>query len=186
MKTIYLLIGCVVWMNFGFLSNKTKVKITNQSEVIIKGKSNLNTFECKYNSVFIEDEIHVSLVKQNSKIILDGAKIAIKSTGFDCAHKIITKDFKSLIKANEYADIKLEVKEINTLKETLFAKVKVDIAGISNEYCVPVQFDAKTNNVKGQLKINIKEYHLKAPNKLLGMVKVNDQVDINFNLFLLY
>lgn len=186
MKTIYLLIASLVLTNFSFISNKTKVKITNQSEVVIRGKSNVNFFECKYNSDFIEDEIHVSHAKQNAKIILDGAKIAIKSTGFDCAHKMITKDFKSLIKADEYEAIQLEVKEISILKEHLFAKVKVAIAGVSNEYSVPVLFEAKTNNVKGQLKINIKDYRLKAPNKLLGMVKVDDHVEIDFNLYLQY
>ena len=67
MRTISLFIGCFILINLGFVSNKTKVKITNQSEVIIKGKSNVNSFECKYNSAFIEDEIQVSLAKQNAK-----------------------------------------------------------------------------------------------------------------------
>ena len=186
MRTISLFIGCFILINLGFVSNKTKVKITNQSEVIIKGKSNVNSFECKYNSAFIEDEIQVSLAKQNAKIVLDGAKISIKSTGFDCAHKMITKDFKTILKANEYSNIKLEVKEITTLKEHISAKLKVEIAGVSKEYTIPVTYDSKSNNVKGQLKINIKDFNLKALKKLLGMVIVNDNVDIHFNLFLQY
>jgi hypothetical protein len=186
MKIIYLLIGSLVVLNLGFIGNKTKVKITNQSEVVIRGKSNVNSFECKYNSNLIEDEIHVSHAKQNTKITFEGAKINIKSTGFDCAHKMITKDFKSLIKADAYNAIQLDVKEISSVKDHLMAKVKVDLAGFSNEYSVPIVFETKTNNVKGQLKINIQDFHLKAPNKLLGMVKVNDHVVIDFNLFLQY
>ena len=60
------------------------------------------------------------------------------------------------------------------------------IAGIEKEYLVPVIFNTNTNNVKGQLKLNIKDFKLKSPKKLLGMVVVNDHVDINFNLFLQY
>jgi hypothetical protein len=186
MRGICLFIGCIVLINFSFINHKTKVKITNQSEVVIKGKSNVNSFECKYNSAFIEDEIHVGLAKQNSKIILEGAIIAIKSTGFDCAHKMITKDFKTILKANEFTTIKLDVKEISTLNEQLYAKVKVYIAGVSKDFLVPVVFDNKINNVKGQLKLNIKDFNLNAPNKLLGIVKVNDNVEIDFNLFLQY
>lgn len=186
MKTIGLIFGCFILISFSFVANKTKVKITNKSEVIIKGKSNVNSFECKYNSDYIEDEIHVSLTKQNSKILLDDAKISIKSTGFDCAHKMITKDFKSILKANEYSHIKLEVKEITKQKELVSAKVKVEIAGVLKEYVIPITFDSKNNNVKGLLKISIKDFNLKAPKKLLGMVVVNDNVEINFNLFLQY
>ena len=58
------------------------------------------------------------------------------------------------------------------------------IAGVEKEYLVPVIFNSNTNNVKGQLKLNIKDFKLKSPKKLLGMVVVNDNVEINFNLFL--
>ena len=92
MKTIGI-ITVIILLSFGFSKNQTKVKITNKSEVTIKGKSNVNSFECKYNSDFIENDLQVSIARNNNKILLDGAKIAIKSTGFDCAHKMITKDW---------------------------------------------------------------------------------------------
>ena len=186
MKTTLILLGFFIFINFGFIANKVKVKITNKSEVTIKGKSNVNSFTCKYDSDFIEDEIYVTLTKQNAKTLLEDAKISIKSNGFDCAHKMITKDFKTILKAEEYSHIKVEVKEINQQKKLVFAKVKVEIAGKTNEYTIPITLDAKNNNVKGLLKINIKDFHLKPPKKLLGMVVVNDNVEINFNLFLHY
>ena len=185
MKTIGV-ITVVILLSFGFSKNVTKVKITNKSEVTIKGKSNVNSFECKYNSDFIENDLQVSIARNNNKILLDGAKIAIKSTGFDCAHKMITKDFKSILKADEYPHIVINVKEINTTKENITAKLNVKIAGVEKEYLVPVIFNSSTNNVKGLLKLNIKDFKLKSPKKLLGMVVVNDNVDINFNLFLQY
>lgn len=185
MKTIGI-ITVIILLSFGFSKNVTKVKITNKSEVTIKGKSNVNSFECKYNSDFIENDLQVSIARNNNKILLDGAKIAIKSTGFDCAHKMITKDFKSILKADEYPHIVINVKEINTTKENITAKLNVKIAGVEKEYLVPVIFNSNTNNVKGLLKLNIKDFKLKSPKKLLGMVVVNDNVDINFNLFLQY
>jgi hypothetical protein len=171
---------------FGFLKNQSKVKITNKSEVTIKGKSNVNSFECKYNSEFIENDLHVSISRNNSKILLEGAKLDIKSTGFDCAHKMITKDFKSILKAEEYPHIVLNVKEINAIKENITAKINVKIARIEKEYMVPVVYNQNNGNVKGQLKLNIKDFKLKSPKKLLGMVVVNDNVEIIFNLFLQY
>jgi len=185
MRTTTIIIFFIL-LGFGFSKNQAKVKITNKSEVTIKGKSNVNSFECKYNSEFIENDLHISIIRNNSKIVLDGAKIDIKSIGFDCAHKMITKDFKSLLKAEEYPHIVINVKEINTIKENINAKLNVKIAGIEREYLVPVTYNQTTNNVKGQLKLNIKDFKLKSPKKLLGMVVVNDNVEINFNLFLQY
>lgn len=185
MKTIGI-ISVIILLSFGFSKNQTKVKITNKSEVSIKGKSNINSFECKYDSDFIENDLQISIARNNNKILLEGAKIAIKSTGFDCAHKMITRDFKAILKAEEYPHIVINVKEINTAKENITAKLNVKIAGVEKEYLVPVIFNSNTNNVKGLLKLNIKDFKLKSPKKLLGMVVVNDNVDINFNLFLQY
>jgi hypothetical protein len=179
-------IAVFILLSFGFSKNQTKVKITNKSEVIIKGKSNINSFECKYDSDFIQNDLQVSISKNNSKILLDGAKLAIKSTGFDCAHKMITKDFKTILKADEYPHIVINVKEINTIKESISAKINVKIAGIDKEYIVPITYNPNNGNVKGLLKLNIKDFKLKSPKKLLGMVVVNDNVEINFNLFLQY
>lgn len=185
MKTISIIV-VIIFLSFGFSKNQTKVKITNKSEVTIKGKSNVNSFECKYNPGFIENDLQVSIARNNNKILLEGAKLSIKSTGFDCAHKMITKDFKTILKAEEYPHIVLNVKEISTIKESITAKLDVKIAGVEKEYLVPVIFNPNTNNVKGQLKLNIKDFKLKSPKKLLGMVVVNDNVDIHFNLFLQY
>lgn len=185
MKTIGIL-AVIILLSFGFSKNQTKVKITNKSEVSIKGKSNVNSFECKYDSDFIENDLQISITRNNNKILLEGAKLSIKSTGFDCAHKMITKDFKTILKADDYPHIVINVKEISTTKENIAAKLNVTIAGIDKEYLVPVSYNQNTNNVKGQLKLNIKDFKLKSPKKLLGMVVVNDNVDINFNLFLQY
>ena len=47
-------------------------------------------------------------------------------------------------------------------------------------------FNQKTNNVKGTLRLNIKDFNLKSPKKLFGLIEVDNNVDINFNLFLQY
>lgn len=185
MKTIGIL-AVIILLSFGFSKNQTKVKITNKSEVSIKGKSNVNSFECKYDSDFIENDLQISITRNNNKILLEGAKLSIKSTGFDCAHKMITKDFKTILKADDYPHIVINVKEISTTKENIAAKLNVTIAGIDKEYLVPVSYNQNTNNVKGQLRLDIKDFKLKSPKKLLGMIVVNDKVDINFNLFLQY
>ncbi|MET0759999.1 MAG: YceI family protein [Flavobacterium sp.] len=186
MKVVSIIILVFVLLSFGFNPIKTKVKITSKSEVTIKGKSNVNSFECKYDSECIEDEISVTITKSNAKTLFDGAKISIESKGFDCRHKMITKDFKKILKADDYSHIDIDLEELVTNKNETTAKISVGIAGIKKQYLVPITFDQKKLNVKGILKINIKDFALKSPKKLLGIVALNDNVAINFNLFLQY
>lgn len=186
MRVVSIIILVFVLLSFGLNPIKTKVKITSKSEVTIKGKSNVNSFECKYDSDCIEDEISVTVTRSNTKILFDGAKIAIESKGFDCRHKMITKDFKKILKADDYSHIDIDLEELVTNKNDITAKICVEIAGVKKQYAVPVTFDQKKLNVKGILKINIKDFNLKSPKKLLGIVALNDNVAINFNLFLQY
>ncbi|MCZ8196196.1 MAG: YceI family protein [Flavobacterium sp.] len=163
------------------------MKISPKSEVTINGKSNVNSFQCKYNSNYLEDEILVTTFKNNeTKITLSNAKIAIKSKGFDCKNKMITKDFKTILKADDYDNINIELKELDINNNYLMTKLNIEIAGKSKEYVIPMAFNEKNSNVKGTLRLNIKDFNLKCPKKIFGLIEVNDNIDINFNLFLQY
>ncbi len=186
MRIISFIIFLLV-INLGFITNKTKVKFTSKSEVAIKGKSNVNSFECNYNSNYLSKEtIEIEFLKENTKTKVKGAIIYIKSDGFDCGNKMITKDFKTILKSDVYSYITINLKELVENKSNYTAIIDVTIAGFKKEYSLPVTFNSKNLNVKGQLKLNIKDFKLKSPKKLLGMIKVNDNVEIDFNLFLQY
>ena len=177
----------IMFICVGLKSNHSVVKFTSNSELTIKGKSNVNAFECKYNTTYLtKEKIAVELTKNKSKLKFKGAKINIKSDGFDCANKLITKDLKSLLKSNTYNYITITLKELEENKYNYNAKIDVKIAGVEKEYIMPVTFNEKNLNVKGNLNIDIKDFKLKTPKKLLGIIKVDDTVAIDFNLFLLY
>lgn len=183
-KFIYILFFLTL---FSFTVNeKTKVIITEKSEITIKGKSNVNHFQCEYNQNLIHSEIVVSHFTKNNKTILNNAVIEIKSEGFDCAHKMISRDLKAVLKSHEYPNITVVINEVIETKSNLSAKVSVSIAGVEKKFLFPITFNTKENNVKGELKINISDFKLKAPKKVLGLIKLDEEVNINFNLFLEY
>lgn len=188
MKAYKIIVVVLVFLSFGFtFSTKTKVKITSKSEITIHGKSNVNSFKCKYNSNFLEDEILVTVLKNNeTKMSFANAKISIKSKGFDCSSKMITKDFKTILKAEDYDNINIELKELDLNGTAIMTRLQIEIAGKTKEYLIPMAFNAKNNNVKGTLKLNIKDFDLKCPKKVFGLIEVDDNVDIIFNLFLQY
>lgn len=152
-----------------------------KSKIVVKGKSNVNRFECNYTSPISEDVIEVSVNQKENTISFFGAKIFVRTSGFDCHHKMITKDLKTLLKSNEYPHIVIDLKEVHLNKNKPVAKVLVKIVGIEKEYLVPVEY--KDKNVVGTLNLNIRDFNLTPPKKMLGMVIVQNHIDIHFNLF---
>lgn len=185
MKNSFYIVVLVLLVSFASVE-KTQVSISEQSEITISGKSNVNSFQCNYNQDLIKSELTVTHSQKESKIFLNGAVFFLKSKGFDCAHRIITKDLKEVLKADDYPNIKIEVNEISIENGKTIAKSTITIAGVKKTYNIPVKVNQKTNNVNGILTLDIKDFKLKSPKKILGLIKLNDVVSIEFDLYLKY
>lgn len=181
-KCIYIV---VLLFLFGFSkTDKTIVNISSKSEIVIHGESNVNSFQCDYNQKLIATELTVRHYNKNNKTILDGATFLLKSKGFDCAHRMITNDLKEVLKAEKYPNIKIDIIELKKVSNKVTAVSNITIAGEKKQYEIPVEINEETKNVKGELKLNIKDFKLKSPKKILGLIKLNEEVTISFNLYL--
>lgn len=183
MKTSIYIIALFLSMSFSSL-NETRVYVSDKSEIIIKGESNVNSFQCVYNQDLIASELTVTHYQKKDKTILEGAIFLIQSKGFDCGHRMITNDLKSVLKADDYNSIRINVIELRTKENKIVAVSKIKIAGIEKTYEIPIEINSETNNVKGNLALNIKDFNLKSPKKLMGLIKIEDTVNIAFNLYL--
>ncbi|MEZ4854260.1 YceI family protein [Flavobacterium sp.] len=183
-NSFYIIIALVL---FGFTStDKTQVIISEKSQIIINGKSNINSFQCEYNQNLIKSQLFVTHYQKENKILLQGATFLIQTKGFDCAHRIITKDLQSVLKSNEYPNIKIEVNELKTSGVKIIATATITIANVKKTYHIPVTINPKNKNVNGILTLNINDFNLKSPKKILGLIKLNEEVSIAFDLYLKY
>ena len=66
---------------------------------------------------------------------------------------------------------------------SITATVEITICKISKTYKIPVSVDhEKGLYVSGLMPININDFNLKAPKKMLGMIKVSPRIQIEFSL----
>ena len=186
MKMIILISSFLLMFNLDSRVNTSKVKITSNSQLVIKGSSNVNSFACIYKQNLKNDEFLVNYVKESSKIHFQGAKMVLKSDCFDCRHKTINKDFKELLKSDVFPNIQISLKEITETKQYVLAKVQIEIAGVTKDYVFPVSVIENESKVRGTARLSIKDFNLTPPKKLFGMIMVNDLVEIDFNLHLNY
>jgi len=150
-----------------------------QSFVVIHGSSNINQFH------FTHDRPVVENASGNFKT---ENYIRIPVNGFDASNNKMLSDFHDMVKAEEYPDIHIEIEPgksadfDETSGRTRF-KSKISIAGKTNEYIIPSEVSACQVSgymLKGNLMVKLTDFGIEPPRKVLGAVRVNNEVFINF------
>lgn len=180
------LLLCLILFGFNLsndLDSNLKVRVQPDSKIVIHGKSNINRFSCTY-SKSLEQDFNLKMNTHLNKVSLYGAKMSISSDGFDCKHRMISRDLKTTIKSDKYNHINIEVKNIYYKHKDTIANVEIELSGVKKTYDIPITITDK--KVSGLLKINIKDFKLEAPNKILGIVVLDNNIEIelilNYNL----
>ncbi len=180
----YLVFLCSLngWAQDGFVAKS--IEVLQNSELSITGDTNINKFGCEFNTFYLEQCREVVYQKEGNSISFKNAILTLKNEGFDCGNKAINKDFHSLLNTKEYPKITLELTEIILDKvDKGKASVKINIAGKEMTYIVPIEIvAAPVNRFIGKLKLDIRDFGLEPPKKLLGLIVIKEEIDINFNL----
>ncbi|RPD99984.1 YceI family protein [Aureibaculum marinum] len=165
---------------------KTSVVITPDSSFSLKGSSNVNSFSCTFNVEKINNPIDVTYHVYGDKISFSNTKLVLDNSYFDCGHNKINDDLNELLKSEKYPKIFIYLKEFSSDKNESKVNtiIDIEIAGIRKTYNIPIQVDNSNNNmqISGNLNVNLSDYKLQAPKKLFGLIRVEDTIEINFNL----
>ncbi len=189
MKSLIIIIPFIILVslsNINVLKNSKSILITPQSQLQIKGTSNVNDFKCGYNIKNLNDPILIEYESANNVIRFKNSTLILENDEFNCGGRGINKDFHSLLKSNEYPQIILKLKEVKlkpNKKNRANTLIEIDIAGSSNTYIMETEFYYDDNwMISGQLKLNIQDFELEAPKKMLGLIVVSENIEISFKL----
>jgi len=156
----------------------TNIHVLAESRLSIKGTSNVNTFRCAYNAQELQRELTVNYRWYENQMLFDNVKLFVDNSGFDCGNRGINKDFHELLQTETYPQIEFELLSYNNQQQK--ATVAITIAGETNTYSLPVNL-LETHQIKGLLRIDITDYGLTPPKKMLGMIVVHKEIEIAFS-----
>ncbi len=177
-----ILLGAVKGFAQGEMVSKT-IKILPGSELSIQGDTNITEFGCGFDTDFLEGCKKINYTENGNDIYFKNAVLILKNKGFDCGSKGINKDFHSLLKTAQYPQISLELTKINLLQSNKgMAWVYITIAGITHEYKLPIDLPESLDHFTGNLKLNINDFNLEPPRKMLGLIVIKEEIEIDFNL----
>lgn len=170
-------------------SKESVVVLSSESYLKIKGKTNVSTFECQFDMTTISDAIRIHYKDYNQSIKFTDTKLILPNVEFNCGGKAINKDFNKLLNTEEYPEIILKLKEISKVKpqnNTTTATIEITISNIVKSYTLPISITNDHNiQVSGVMPLDINDFNLTAPTKMLGMVKVSPKIEIQFSLKIL-
>jgi hypothetical protein len=185
MKKILFFVFIITTLAFTILGS-TSVLITPNSKLIVKGKTNINNFECQFNVLKLKNPIPVIFEKTGDKIVFDNTMLVLDNSCFDCGGKGINNDFQELLKSDLYPQTIIELKGINKknhIENQIQAILNISIAGVTKPYLIPIELEGgETMLIKGILSLNICDFDLEPPKKALGLIVVKDTIEINFQL----
>lgn len=169
------------------------VVLSPESTLQITGHTNVNSFTCQYQGEFYQDTLSVTATKGNDMWHVQNAVLALETKRFDCHNPLMNADLLDLLQAEKYPQILIQLisvpeKGAQRLKSsavnTIPVKVNIFMAGKERQYMLNVkrQQNASTSLYTGHLDLNITDFGLCPPKKMLGLVTVKEQVSIDFNV----
>ncbi|MHA4895554.1 YceI family protein [Pedobacter sp. PWIIR3] len=167
-----------------------KWALTKNCSLKVNGSTNINKFSCVIPDYTNPDTLAMYSHKGAEEVKISGQMVLpIKS--FDCHNVIMTKDLRKTLKAEEFP--KLTVTFISLSKypdpsrgeSIISGSVNISIAGITKRFDVAYRCTAdglKNITLIGTKTINFSDFNIIPPRKIGGMIKTNNQLDVEFTL----
>lgn len=182
---IVFILAALAFTNKDTAVNNTSVVVSSKSTLVVKGTTNVNSFSCVFDSKRLKNPVSVTYFSNGDKFKFKETALVLDNGCFDCGGKGINRDFQKILKSESYPQIKLILKETSSLedKDNVQTLVDVEIAGIKREYKIPVTVKKNTGTlISGGLKIRLSDYNLEQPKKMFGLITVDNEITIDFNL----
>ncbi|MCG9971574.1 YceI family protein [Christiangramia crocea] len=160
---------------------KETLRILPESELIIAGSTNVNKFDCRFDIGLITNTRSIKYSFEENYLYFPELNLHLSINGFDCGNRRMNEDFCDLLKSETYPEIKIKIDKIELISAQYSkAYITVKLAGVENMYNLPVQIEE--DRFKGQFKMNIRDFGLEPPTKALGLIEVNEEIEVRFNL----
>ncbi|MEY3209248.1 MAG: hypothetical protein RL064_1279 [Bacteroidota bacterium] len=167
-----------------------KWAVEKTSALTILGSSNLHDFQCDALGYAASDTISFVASQNNAgKIPLKGS-LKIEINTINCHNFIITRNFRSTLKANEhpYLIVKFLSLERAPLftnnKDNLKGIVEIELGGVSKKFEIPykIQKNGHVVLLNGQRNFTFSDFEITPPRILGGLVKIYNKFNVEFNL----
>ena len=176
--------------SFDGFSPPAKWVITKSGSLSVTGSTNVNTFSCLVPNYNHPDTINVY---QNKSTVKLSGEIKLNVNTFDCHNAMMTAQLRKTLKGSQFPFIHVrfislrKFPSLNLQTEIIKGIVEIELANVTKRYEIDYEFSVdqqKIIHLMGKHEVNFSDFNLTPPSKLGGMIKTNDQLEIEFQLLL--
>ena len=189
-KAATILIIASALLSSGF-SGKGRWVIGDESRLTIHGSTNINSFTCEMTCYTGSDTLLYEKNYEACEIRFHRNSMTIPVRSFDCGARQISKDFWKTLKSETYPQLDIQFRSLQNIsvKDNTFIKGVIDItlAGVTTRYTVRYHVDVMKGStilLKGMHPVNFSDFKLEAPEKMRGLIRVKEVLNVEFNLVL--
>ncbi|HLT72243.1 MAG TPA: YceI family protein [Cyclobacteriaceae bacterium] len=172
--------------------NTERWVVSAQSELIIRGTTNVNDFVCRTGFNDVRDTLELLLANKDCPIIFSRNAMIIPVASFDCGNQMITKDFQETLSANRYPELTLRFVSIEeqvpgVASGSVAGVVEITLTGTTRSYSVLYSLAGngdRSVSLVGKQDVCFSDFNLNAPRKMMGLIKVQDDLEVEFRLHL--
>lgn len=154
-------------------SPQEKWVIVKGCSLRVNGNTNINKFSCAIERYTSPDT--VELCDKSGKVSLSGT-IRLPVSGFDCLSSTMNNDLRKTLKAKEFPLLSIRF---------LGGKVNIELAGVSRNFDMNYLIsrdNPQALRMTGRQIIRFSDFNLTPPRKMGGMIRANDQLEVEFHL----
>lgn len=188
-KALILAILCMTALFFLNLAlhQSTGTEYGSKGKISIVGTTNVNSFTLDgiLSRIIISPD---AVIKENQAGNTGKFWFRIPAKNFTCSNQQIYNDFLELIKAREHPNILIgfssaDIHRICANPGVYFITTEVKLAGRVSSYkvrCSVVSGSSKQLTVSGVQDMKLTDFQITPPQKLFGLIKVNNEILVNF------
>ncbi|AEW00522.1 hypothetical protein A4D02_24645 [Niastella koreensis] len=185
---IILLLASFCWPPHTML--KEKWLIEKESNLYFEGRTNISNFRCGITSYLRPDTLCFCREDASKAILGVKGGLSIDVNGFECQQSYMNKDVLKALKSKECPLMKISLLSIGNFTSNVphvKGKVAISLAGVTRildvDYTVQ-PIDDSNLRLYGKQQVLFSDFELTPPRKMAGLVKVEQQIDVNFMLAL--
>jgi hypothetical protein len=164
--------------------------LTKECSLKVNGSTNINKFSCIIPEYIKPDTLTLSKENSNPLIKITGS-MALSVQNFDCRNPMMTSDLRKTLKAKVFPE--MTIKFINLSKypdpnakdEAIKGAVTIELAGVTKRFEVDYKYIMNGNGALkliGTKQVNFSDFNLIPPRKIGGMIRTNNELNVEFLL----
>lgn len=170
------------------IEERGKWIIDYNSQLMIHGKTNVSSFTCFINCYNSTDTLNYELNTTTKNLIFDKNKMVIPVFNFNCGNSMITKDFRQTVNVDKYPYLNIAFLSLDRNGEDDLAsgKMEITLAGVVKTATIRFNLKPKGDFIQltGRHAVSFSDFNLQAPERMMGLVKVKEDLLVEFNLLI--